>query len=104
MEEYMYIVVAVGFIFGILQIILFVKLWIMTDDIRKIKNKYLGNEVIEVQPQLRDQSVSGNKSMRVVSVLFVLASLIGIYFMPMWVAIVILLVDIVLLAYVFTRK
>lgn len=100
----MYIVAAVGFIFGILQIILFVKLWIMTDDIRKIKNKYLGNEVIEAQPQIQDQSVSGNKSMRVVSVLFVLASLIGIYFMPMWVAIMILLVDIVLLAYVFTRK
>jgi hypothetical protein len=104
MEEYMYIVAAVGFIFGILQIILFVKLWIMTDDIRKIKNKYLGNEVIEAQPQIQDQSVSRNKSMRVVSILFVLTSLIGIYFMPMWVAIMILFVDIVLLAYVFTRK
>lgn len=100
----MYIVAAVGFIFGILQIILFVKLWIMTDDIRKIKNKYLGNEVIEAQPQIQDQSVSRNKSMRVVSILFVLTSLIGIYFMPMWVAIMILFVDIVLLAYVFTRK
>lgn len=104
MEEYMYIVAAVGFILGILQIILFVKLWIMTDDIRKIKNKYLGNEVIEAQPQIQDQSVSRNKSMRVVSILFVLTSLIGIYFMPMWVAIMILFVDIVLLAYVFTRK
>lgn len=50
MEEYIYIVAIVGFVFGILQIILFVKLWIMTDDIRKIKNKYLGCEVIEAQP------------------------------------------------------
>lgn len=104
MEEYIYIVAIVGFVFGILQIILFVKLWIMTDDIRKIKNKYLGCEVIEAQPKFPDQAVSSNKSMRIVSILFVLTSLIGIYFMPMWVAIIIVLLDIALLAYVFTRK
>lgn len=39
MEEYMYIAAIVGCVFGILQIILFIKLWIMTNDIRKIKNK-----------------------------------------------------------------
>lgn len=100
----MYIAAAVGFIFGILQIILFVKLWIMTDDIRKIRNKYLGNEVIEVRPQYQEQVVSSNKSMRVVSILFVLTSLLGVYFMPIWAAIIIVFIDIVLLAYVFTRK
>lgn len=100
----MYIAAAVGFIFGILQIILFVKLWIMTDDIRKIRNKYLGNEVIEVRPQYQEQVVSSNKSMRVVSILFVLTSLLGVYFMPICAAIIIVFIDIVLLAYVFTRK
>ena len=41
MEEYMYIAAIVGCVFGILQIILFIKLWIMTNDIRKIKNKLI---------------------------------------------------------------
>lgn len=104
MEDYLYFLVAVGFVFGILQIILFIKLWIMTNDIREIKNKYLGNGIVEVQTQPQELADSSNKPMRVVSVLFVLASLIGVYYMPMWVAIVILLVDVVLLAYVFTRK
>lgn len=40
----MYIAAIVGCVFGILQIILFIKLWIMTNDIRKIKNKYLGED------------------------------------------------------------
>lgn len=91
-------------VFGVLQIILFFKLWIMTNDIRKIKNKYLGDEVVEIQPQYQEQTNLNNKSIRVVSILFVLTSLIGIYFMPMWVAIIIVLLDIALLAYVFTRK
>ena len=31
-------------IFGVLQIILFFKVWVMTNDIREIRNKYLKNE------------------------------------------------------------
>jgi hypothetical protein len=31
-------------IFGVLQIILFFKVWGMTNDIREIRNKYLKNE------------------------------------------------------------
>lgn len=31
-------------IFGVLQIILFFKIWGMTNDIREIRNKYLKNE------------------------------------------------------------
>lgn len=33
-------------VFGILQIILFFKIWGMTDDIREIKNKYINGESI----------------------------------------------------------
>lgn len=36
------------FIFGILQIILFFKLWGMTDDIRAIKDKYLNPQAQEI--------------------------------------------------------
>lgn len=31
-------------VFGVLQIILFFKLWGMTNDIKEIKEKYVGNE------------------------------------------------------------
>ena len=61
MESYMYIVVAVGFIFGILQIILFIKLWIMTNDIRQIKNKYMEDEVVKAQSLLQKQTISGKR-------------------------------------------
>lgn len=104
MEDMMTFTGIIIIVFGVLQIILFFKLWIMTNDIRKIKNKYLGDEVVEIQPQYQEQTNLNNKSIRVVSILFVLTSLIGIYFMPMWVAIIIVLLDIALLAYVFTRK
>lgn len=33
-------------VFGILQLILFFKIWGMTNDIREIKNKYLGSSPI----------------------------------------------------------
>lgn len=104
MEEYLYIAAIVGFIFGILQIVLFIKLWIMTNDIRKIKNKYLGNEIAEELIQSQKLVDSSNKPIRVVSILFVLASFIGAYYAPIWGAIMVLLVDVVLLVYAFTRK
>lgn len=104
MESYMYIVAAIGFVFGILQIILFIKLWIMTNDIREIKKKYLGNEITEVHTQPQERADSNNKPMRVISVLFVLASFIGIYFMPMWTLLLTVIIDVTLLIYSFTRK
>lgn len=105
MEEYMYIAAIVGFVFGILQIILFIKLWIMTNDIRKIRNKYLsgdsGNVKIEVPEPVKTMD---NTSIRIVSVLFTIVSLLGAYYVPMMIGIVIIVVDIILLSYVFTRK
>lgn len=37
-------------VFGVLQIILFFKLWGMTNDIREIKNKYVGGQTEETAP------------------------------------------------------
>ena len=42
-------------VFGILQIILFFKIWRMTDDIREIKNKYINSSSNLFVPRL-DQS------------------------------------------------
>lgn len=46
-------------IFGLLQIILFFKVWGMTDDIRAIKNKYLDQQIKElvnyVNPVMQSQ-------------------------------------------------
>lgn len=49
MEEMMAFVWIIVFAFGVLQIILFFKLWGMTNDIREIKEKYLNtkNQSIE---------------------------------------------------------
>lgn len=105
MEEYMYIAAIVGFIFGVLQIILFFKLWIMTNDIRKIKNKYLGEVGNYTQPKITEQNTAAsNRPIRIISVLFTLASLMGAYYMPMWIGIMVVLIDVVLLVYAFTRK
>lgn len=105
MESYMYIAAVVGFIFGILQIILFIKLWIMTNDIRQIKNKYLGETNVYSQTERVEQSTTiNNNPIRIVSILFTLASLMGAYYVPIWIAIVIIIIDIVLLVYAFTRK
>ena len=105
MEDYMYIAAVVGFVFGILQIILFVKLWIMTNDIRKIRNKYLGEENVYSQSEIIEQSSpTNNNPIRIVGVLFTIASLMGVYYMPIWTGSVVIFVDIVLLIYAFTRK
>lgn len=42
--------------FGILQIILFFKIWGMTNDIKQIKNKYLSSDQFERGAQALDQS------------------------------------------------
>lgn len=47
--ESTFTIMSIAFIaFGILQIILFFKLWAMTNDVREIKNKYL-NEIMKIQ-------------------------------------------------------
>lgn len=105
MEEYMYIAAIVGCVFGILQIILFIKLWIMTNDIRKIKNKYLSDNTQIVKSDITDQRIAtDNTSIRIVSVLFTIASLLGAYYVPMLIGIAIVVIDVVLLIYAFTRK
>lgn len=101
----MYIVAIVGFVFGILQIILFIKLWIMTNDIRKIKNKYLGEDNGSAKYEVMDQvKVTDNTSIRIISILFTIASLLGVYYVPMLIGIAIVVIDVILLAYAFTRK
>ncbi len=105
MEDYMYIAAVVGFVFGVLQIILFIKLWIMTNDIRKIKNKYLSEDNGSVKFEITDQvKITDNTSIRIVSVLFTIASLLGAYYVPMLIGIAIVVIDVVLLIYAFTRK
>lgn len=51
-------------VFGVLQIVLFFKIWGMTNDIRKIKEKYLGDiiqkdivsqkSIVEVNPKINN--------------------------------------------------
>jgi hypothetical protein len=41
MESFTFLTGVIIIVFGILQIVLFFKLWGMTDDIKSIKNKYL---------------------------------------------------------------
>ena len=105
MEEYMYIAEIVGCVFGILQIILFIKLWIMTNDIRKIKNKYLGEDNGSAKSEVMDQvKVTDDTSIRYVSILFTIASLLGVYYVPMLIGIAIVVINVILLVYAFTRK
>lgn len=47
MENILNLVSIIIIVFGILQIILFFKIWGMTDDIKAIKEKYLNNIVEE---------------------------------------------------------
>ena len=105
MEEYMYIAAIVGCVFGILQIILFIKLWIMTNDIRKIKNKYLGEDNGSAKSEVMDQvKVTDDTSIRYVSILFTIASLLGVYYVPMLIGIAIVVINVIILVYAFTRK
>lgn len=105
MEEYMYIAAIVGCVLGILQIILFIKLWIMTNDIRKIKNKYLGEDNGSAKSEVMDQvKVTDDTSIRYVSILFTIASLLGVYYVPMLIGIAIVVINVILLVYAFTRK
>lgn len=66
----------VGVIFAILQIILFFKLWGMTNDVRDIKNKYFSYNLQETDNVIEDDSeasldgklvvnLATNKQMRV---------------------------------------
>jgi hypothetical protein len=41
------LITVIAIVFGILQIILFFKIWVMTDDVRDIKNKYLSGNTIK---------------------------------------------------------
>ena len=112
MEDYMMamgsmatIAVIVAMVFGILQIILFFKIWAMTNDIRKIKNKYM-NEGIDdpIKTESSEVSTTDKRSIRLVSVLFTLVPFVGIMNMTPFILMVILILDIILLAYAFTRK
>lgn len=105
MEDMLTFTGLVVIVFGILQIILFFKIWGMTNDIREIKNKYLGKTTVYSQPEIVEQSTTTNNNpIRIVSILFTLASLMGAYYMPIWIGIAIIIIDIVLLVYAFTRK
>lgn len=46
MESTLNFVSIIIIVFGILQIILFFKLWGMTNDIKEIKNKYVGKVIV----------------------------------------------------------
>lgn len=83
----------------------FIKLWIMTNDIRKIKNKYLGEDNGSAKSEVMDQvKVTDDTSIRIVSILFTIASLLGVYYVPMLIGIAIVVIDVILLVYAFTRK
>lgn len=50
-------------VFGILQIILFFKIWGMTDDIREIRNKYLNDTANNTSSEeVRESEVCSNSS------------------------------------------
>lgn len=83
----------------------FIKLWIMTNDIRKIKNKYLGEDNGSAKSEVMDQvKVTDDTSIRYVSILFTIASLLGVYYVPMLIGIAIVVINVILLVYAFTRK
>lgn len=44
MDTVFIVLIIIGIIFGVLQIILFFKLWGMTNDVRKIKEEYMRRE------------------------------------------------------------
>lgn len=44
-------------IFGVLQIILFFKIWGMTDDIKDIRNKYINSEQNDAKQQNDDMTI-----------------------------------------------
>jgi hypothetical protein len=67
------ILTIIAIIFGILQFILFFKLWGMTNDIREIKNKYLNydkDSLGEDQPVSRDQPIFTFKLITIISFVF----------------------------------
>ena len=77
----------------------------MTNDIRKIKNKYLGEDNGSAKSEVMDQvKVTDDTSIRIVSILFTIASLLGVYYVPMLIGIAIVVIDVILLVYAFTRK
>lgn len=61
MENYITLLVFISLIFGILQIILFFKIWGMTNDIRDIKNKYLSENYNESKPDQISTSTPESK-------------------------------------------
>lgn len=63
MEGLLNLVSIIIIVFGILQIILFFKLWGMTNDIKDIKNKYLG--VSLSQPYKSTDDLSKNTALRI---------------------------------------
>lgn len=48
--------------------------------------------------------VTDDTSIRIVSILFTIASLLGVYYVPMLIGIAIVVIDVILLVYAFTRK
>ena len=60
MEDYYVIFTIIALIFAVLQIILFIKLWNMTDDFRKVKLKIL--DFLESQePPLSAEDIKAQK-------------------------------------------
>jgi len=71
----------------------------------KIKNKYLGEDNGSAKSEVMDQvKVTDDTSIRIVSILFTIASLLGVYYVPMLIGIAIVVIDVILLVYAFTRK
>lgn len=91
MSNFYMIVLIIAIIFGFLQIILFFKIWGMTNDIRKIKDKYVGNYEKGTTEE-KDYT-----AFRVISVLLTVFTIGIAFFIPFWITFILLFVDVVLL-------
>jgi len=61
MEGFSFLIAIVSIVWGVLSIILFFKVWGMTNDIRDIKNVYLGLNQQEIEKNNEAYKVTDNK-------------------------------------------
>lgn len=66
MEELITLIIAISIIFGILQIILFYKIWIMTNDVKELKNEFMS---IPTKWELNKAVLKGDKH-KIAEILF----------------------------------
>ena len=60
MEEYVVIVGIVSIIFGILSLVLFFKIWVMTGDVKKIKEKVVDKKMKKSDDDIRKAYLVGD--------------------------------------------